>query len=360
MRAAAMLGVVCIHASSWGRPDPYIEVNTLSRFAVPAFVVLTGLLLAYQYHRRALGGDFMRRRVARSIVPWLAWVPVYIAFDILIGTVKPTSAGVLSFLQLGTGHLWFLLLVPQLYLLFALGVRHASWRFAAVAVALQVALYVVRLYVTLPGSLSGLVLSHGYLIFPFWIGYFAVGVAAGRHLARIRLHRPPPLPRTALAAGAAVLVVASAELLLNAHYPGARYAGTFLRGTGAFLNPLLPLFVFASVWWLHITMPLVMQHSSAMRSTVRVLSDQSLGLYIVHPMLLWYFGGLLVHAVGARSPLTIPAFTALVLLTLLSSMIVVRLIAATPLAVTLGVPRTPLAFASRANAPPARMQAARR
>ena len=347
VRAIAMIGVICIHASAWGPAAPYASVDRITRFSVPAFMVLTGLLLAYQYSNRPLGMAFMRRRLGRSVVPWLTWVPVYIGFDFLINTLRISGSSVVSFLQYGGGHLWFLLLIPQFYVLFALWPRRGSWALAVVALLLQTALNLLRLYAKLPGWESQVMLTYSFLMFPFWIGYFAVGVAAGRTLAsRAARGVAPPggagAWRAPLVLAGAVAVAASGYLLLNRHYPGSPYAAGFLRGTGAFLDPVLPVFVFSIVAWLFVAAPALLRASRPLARVIRVLSDQSLGLYVVHPMFLWMFGRVFVTSIDGGGGLSIVAFFAFVLCTLLASMAAVRLISATRLAVTIGSQRLPL------------------
>ena len=364
VRAIAMIGVIGIHASAWGPPAPYASVDRITRFSVPAFMVLTGLLLAYQYTGRPLGMTFMRRRLGRSLLPWLAWVPVYIVFDFLIGTMHVSGASVLSFLQYGGGHLWFLLLIPQFYVLFALWPRRGSWVLAAVAMAVQTGLNLLRLYAVLPGWESQVMLSYSVLLFPFWIGYFAVGVAAGRSLAAQVRRRTAPSPAGSWQLPAAVLgavaVAASGYLLLNLHYPNSPYAHGFLRGTGAFLDPVLPVFVFSVVVWLFIAAPPLMRASRPLARTIDLLSEQSLGLYIVHPIFLWFIGRAFVTGIGAGGAVSVLAFFAFMLCTLLATMLAVRLISATPLAVTIGVPQRPLALRLAVAFPPAKADSARR
>lgn len=339
-----MVGVVCIHASQWGPLLPFESVDRIARFSVPAFMVLTGVLLAYQYSGRPLGLRFMRRRLSRSVLPWLVWVPVYVVFDVLTGALSSNTSDVLSFLSLGAGHLWFLLLIPQFYVLFAAWPRQRRWIIAGLAMLVQTALCLVRIYVALPGWQATVMLTYATLIFPFWIGYFAVGVAVGRSLRQPgRLRRAAGVWRGRLVVAATVAVAGSGFLLLRLPYPGARYADSFLHGTGAFLNPVLPLLVFSAAAWIALVLPPLMERVRAVGRAVLLLSEQSLGVYIVHPILLFFVATYLVNAWllqgGATAALGV---TLIVVITLLGTLLVVRLLAATPVATALGVPRRPL------------------
>lgn len=336
--------MISIHTAAWGPAVPFQTIDRIARFCVPAFVLLTGTVLAYRYTGRQLSAGFARRRLARTVVPWIVWVPVYIGFDILTGALAPQPSSIAGFLAQGAGHLWFLLLIPQFYLLFAVWPRRHRWAIAAAALALQTALCVVRLYVVLPGWQSQVMLTYGSQIFPFWIGYFAIGVAVGDSMRRPgALRRALNLWRWPLAAAAALATAGTGYVLLTFHYPGAAYGPAMLTGTGAFLNPLLPFFVFAVGTAIAVSLPPLLRACAPLARTVSVLSEESLGIYIVHPILvffvaMWFAQAGMAHG-GAMSLL---AWGAFVLLTLLAALGIVRLLRATPLAAALGTTYAPL------------------
>ena len=338
--------MLAVHTSAWGPAAPFQAIDQVARFCVPAFVILTGTVLAYRYTGRPLGGRFAQRRLARTLLPWLVWVPIYVCFDVLSGQLQPQAAHVMAFLALGAGHLWFLLLVPQFYLLFAVWPQRHRWPVAGAALLLQTALCLIRLYVQLPGWQSQVMLAYANEIFPFWIGYFAVGIAVGD-----AMHHPGALRRAInvwrwqLAVVGVVATAASGYLLVTLHYPGAAFGESFLDGTGSFLNPALPLFVFAVSALIATTLPPVMRASRRVTQAVELLSNESLGIYIVHPVFLFllanhFLGWWMAHS-GIYS---LAAWLVLVLLTLAASIVAVRLLRATPAAATLGSRRAGLPF----------------
>lgn len=339
VRAVAMLGVIGVHAAAWGPSKPFHSIDVIARYSVPAFVVLTGLGLSYGYTGRRLGIGFARRRLARTLLPWVAWAPVFIAFGVFTGTLSLAVPDVGGFLVQGAGHLWFLLLVPQLYLLFVVWPRNHRWALAAAAMLVQMGLGVMRLYADLPGWQSQLFANYAAQIFPFWIGYFAVGMAMGTSLRRPgALRRALNVWRLPVAIGSTAATAASAFVLLTVRYSGSHHAATYLSGTGAFLNPALPLFVLSAIAMIAVLVPPLMRRAPLLARGVAALSEQSLGVYIVHPLPMFFLGTYwLEDRMAAGGYTALIAYAALVVVSLVISFVIVRLMRATRAAPVLGV-----------------------
>ena len=339
LRAVATIFVVAIHTTHWPSSAPLYDVlDTLSRFAVPAFMLLTGVLLSYQYggERRLAPVDFLRRRFSRSLIPWLAWAPVYAAFGWYFSTEPAHSLqGIGSFISYGGGHLWFLLLIPQMYLVFLGWPRRHLWWWAAAAMALQTALCVYRLYGPMPaGFVDQFFLWHGFQLLPFWIGYFAVGVALGRTLVT---RGEPSVVRLAPLAAAVLVTAVAGWSAVAISYAGAAH-GAFTQGTGGFLLPQEPVYVLgvAAMAWL-VGAPLV-AGGRRVAAGIRLLSDNSLGIYILHPILVFAIGRR-ISALLADLPISLMGFAILTAGGLLTATLTSMLITRTPLAPTLGARR---------------------
>jgi len=129
VRLIALYAVVILHCtapllmqfgkvplSDWLMAD---VLNALVRFAVPVFVMVTGALLL---HREYELGDFLKRRLARVVWPFLFWSLVYIGYSWYNEDISFTSDAwldikqVLHLLKYGSAyHLWYVYMLIGLY-----------------------------------------------------------------------------------------------------------------------------------------------------------------------------------------------------------------------------------------------------
>lgn len=351
VRAVATIGVISIHAAFWG-----FGFNRLSRFSVPVFVLLSGALLQTGYADRPRGATFLRRRFLRSLLPWVVWSLVYFAAGLLLtGGIAHSAKSMQDWWTYGTGHLWFLLLIPQLYLVYVAWPRRRLALVAAAAVVLQAALGFERILAPVSlGSLAAqLTLWRGFLLFPFWIGYFALGIAMARWLQR------PPASLRWIAGGAVAVVVTGAVYggidWVSAGTPGAGGItvtgawGDWDQGTGAFLNPLLIPFVVGCVVLVACAATRWLGPDGRATSVVRMLSERSLAVYILHPLLLEEVTVRLIPGSVFGGPVgTIVTDTLVIGVTLVLAVVAAALLQRTPLAITLGLTQRPLRQAPEA------------
>lgn len=131
LRVIATLGVICIHVSSEYQPESGTITNysfwvgnifdSLSRFSVPVFVMLSGALLLPKQDSICV---FWKKRILRLLVPFLFWSSVYILKSFWDGYqdgVRLSLGGYLQeiFLQMRDGsslHFWYIYMIFGVYL----------------------------------------------------------------------------------------------------------------------------------------------------------------------------------------------------------------------------------------------------
>ena len=162
-RGLAILAVLFIHVSGHFLPAlrgpkvqmPGVAWDTLAipnqcfQWAVPCFLMLSALVNAQSLAR---GGDIPKyagRRVQTALLPYLIWSGIYIGVNYALGSLHPLILGhVAKMLLTGTAHfhLYFFVLVLEMYLLLPLAVplfqrRPPFWAVALGAVLFQLGVY---------------------------------------------------------------------------------------------------------------------------------------------------------------------------------------------------------------------------
>ncbi|MEG6523102.1 acyltransferase [Desulfotomaculum sp. 1211_IL3151] len=293
-RGIAILAVVLIHITSIplevlpaGVPSHtvYTGINRALQFAVPLFLMVSALVLAYGIGTDGAikWRDFYRKRWIRVVVPFMVWTTLYLSLLFITGHVGkvPTLKELLLWYGFGKGfyHLYFLSVVIQFYLVFPF--LHVFWyryrpslvNTIIILATLQVAFYWINrmyLYPHFPYTAS---LLPSY-IFPIgvglWLGY---NVSAWNHLwTRYR-----------------VLIGIFAIL------SGSFYVQQYLA---VLAGHRINTFYFQMVWLLYATTigiciiflsRLLQQGACGKSAIIGKIGELSFGIYLVHPffLMLW-------------------------------------------------------------------------
>lgn len=130
VRSLAFLAVVYQHVIGIYMRVPGIDEQTavvygmlfhLLKFAVPAFVFITGLVLYYNYYENMAYLAFIRKRTVEIFLPYLLWSGIYLSLiPGFLGEGEITWWNLAK--HIGTGsasyHLWFVVMIFQFYLLY--------------------------------------------------------------------------------------------------------------------------------------------------------------------------------------------------------------------------------------------------
>lgn len=312
LRLFAIAVVVVLHVSARAlvKAPPFGPVwwsgnlfDSLSRWSVPVFVMISGVLMLATRKPESVG-DFLRRRFSKILIPLFFWSGIYFAFRALILHEQLTPWILLHDLVSGPAfyHLWFMYVILGLYLITPL-----------LRVLLQAAKpedlrYFLILWV-LFGSLFPL--SAHLLKLPIGITVEMVTGYVGYFLLGHVLEQRPPLPRSWLIAafslGAAVTVGGTYWLTLNKK---------------GFLDQLLFSYFSPNVVIMAIAVYGLFQgfkypDKLAASPWLTRLSGCSFGIYLSHPLLLALalntrLGGLRLESVLTQFWWGIPVCSALV------------------------------------------------
>ncbi|MBW7459621.1 acyltransferase, partial [Paenibacillus sepulcri] len=210
LRGMAFLAVVMQHALAHYFPmtDTRLEDGVilgllllLSKFAVPLFVFITGLVLFYNYDGDIRYGAFIRKRFKDVILPYIPWAVLYAVTFQRLNLYEAGSLpklGMMIFTGKASYHLWYIVMIAQFYLLFPLLQRMVRrWKPKSVRTAAIIVLALGLLYVWLMDQGGAVYRSADAWDIPFlsafftayldrnalmFFFYFALGAAAGLYL----------------------------------------------------------------------------------------------------------------------------------------------------------------------------------
>lgn len=280
-RAVACAMVVMVHVCAidfyafgplWA---PSVVYDAMCRVAVPLFFMLSGALILRKDEPVL---PFYRKRIPRLLMPLVFWTIVYVY---LFGDRSiPPMQQLAHYLMLPFEHLWYLYTALGLYLaapyigrMFRastdaeIRIFIALWLLVA-CVLNQVSLFFAESWN--PPDLWGAQFFSGFM------GYFVLGA----YLERCR----PVTSGTGRWTGALVFLASSSVIVLGT----CLYSTHISEPNEFFFSYLTPLVAISSVAaYLFLTGITTLPARSV--TLVRWISDSSLGIYCLHPMLIWLY-----------------------------------------------------------------------
>lgn len=196
IRVFAAMSIIVIHATStyiYGSMMAYYA-NQFVRFAVPLFIILSGLLLFLSDSgKKSNALNFYKKRARKMIIPFIVWTAFYIVFS-NISIIKAGKFGLYDFMALffkgliygnGYDHLYFMTIIIQLYLLYPiLNYLISRWQYTTL-IASIIATFACQtgVYLQMLGriKLPWTPLPY-YEFFPTWIFYFVFGMYLGKNI----------------------------------------------------------------------------------------------------------------------------------------------------------------------------------
>lgn len=303
LRAVAAFAVVMIHVTAsplstlpvnsrsffW-----YSLLNQWSRFSIPAFVLITGLVLCYTYGQREgfKPGEFLVKRLQAIAIPYLVWTVIYMLWRTRVeGSWAKLPENLAWSVIRGNAmyQLYFIVLIFQYYLLFPLIRPLARSRWLGITTVVALGIQALLMWDTYYGLFTPQVTTPWLVellkwrdrLFPWWMGYFMAGLWIATKLDGI-LAISRRYAAALLALSGALLAWMMQEYLQAMTQPGMTvgFAATGFRPT-AFLYALAAIVALLGFggWTL--------KREAAWPNRILLeLGKHSFGIFLIHPLVL--------------------------------------------------------------------------
>jgi len=302
LRVVAALAVVVLHTSHFFvinrdnvAPDAWWVGNLIDsavRWCVPVFVMVSGaLLLDPSRHEDALA--FARKRAGRVLTPLVFWTIFYLAFRIIFQNLQFGEIRRLLAEGIPYYHLWYLFMIPGLYLVtpfLRTYIRHSEDRERWYLILVLLLLAAINGYVTYFQR------ADTQSVFTLFVPYIAYYLA-GYQLRRLDFRGSPVWLLLGEFLGCIALTAIGAAILYQ------RYGHSF---RGLYFYDYFSAPVMGAALSLFVLMRFAVARNGAglpvfLRNLIRALEPATLGIYVVHALLL-----AIVQGLGGLDPNRVP------------------------------------------------------
>lgn len=318
---------------------------TLSRFAVPMFVFITGMVLFYNYYGEIKYGSFIIKRAKDILLPYFAWSIIFFllfSYNAALPLAKQTE-NFIGMLFHGTSayHLWYIVMIFQFYLFlplfFLIISKKREWTFN---VLILIGLFIVYIQLmkysafTLPviyESIKSPILRDFVDFrdrnFILWFFYFIMGAFAGIHLDKWKsLTNKLKNFNFILYIFFTIFIVCKLIETLELNTAGTGYKINF--NVSAPLNPYMAGYAVIAIIVLYYFAEIICRKKGMLYKTIYEFGNLSLGGYLVHPLIITALGLFLIPKLGFINSLSIKMTVDFILtsaLTIFATMLIAKL-----------------------------------
>ncbi|NLA31040.1 MAG: acyltransferase, partial [Methanomicrobiales archaeon] len=315
LRGFAALAVIAVHISMHFTLFPGVSLPALlnafvyvaAHFAVPVFMFISGWVLALRYSGEYSLRTYYRRR-ARMILPaYLFFTALYLLIPVegaihLAG--MPDPGAVVSALLTGTAayHLWFFVVIIQLYILYPLIIRgYDAFDRAGAALYLLLTLLFFQILWNVGAHAAGAFAgADWYLIlaraFPSHLFYFILGIHVSRHTGRFRSVMRSISPAwVAVAAGIGALLVGGVWVLPMLLQGSLSSATLAVFSVYRIVEPLyyVPVIILLAMVAMRLE-----EAGGLAADSIRTIGKHSFGIYLIHPLIIAAFAAAWISSTG--------------------------------------------------------------
>ncbi|MHB1126048.1 MAG: acyltransferase [Bacillota bacterium] len=316
LRVFALIAIVLLHAwgfflqtpltSTLGSIFQELSINLL-RFGRMVFMFVTGLVLFYGYNGRQVKPLlFLSRRLRTLVIPYAIWTAVYLLIKYWSHMVSWSSftGFIIVWLQNmlnGNGfyHLYYIIVAIQFYLLFTLiyGIRTSRPRlWASILLGIGFVLYVFYYYLleirgaavisyftgtSLAGFAQWLLHYKDRLLISY-LPYYLLGALAGLNIESWQrwIERHFRIILIGLTAGLGLVV--------GEYFYFHRYLGQSWASTISVFKPSIYIYSLAVITS-GAGLAFYLERQGKLRRLITPLAANSLGIFLIHPAVLFFF-----------------------------------------------------------------------
>ncbi|MCH6266531.1 acyltransferase [Neobacillus citreus] len=319
LRGIAFLAVVLQHALAaiFIQPDINLSKITiattllgLTRFAVPLFVFISGVVLFYNYNNKLDYRSFLRKRFTQIFIPYFFWTIFYYVWASMLGGVASTSTfgqiqdiTQLTFTGEGYYHLWFMVMIIPFYFLFPFfrtflsKYRRMSTNLMVLTVFFAINLSIVwalnRGFIHSANPNLGFIFNYLDRNFIFWIFYFILGGFVGLYYEQWKIFVRRSRFFIMAGIGICVYLIYSDIAIINQNLTGNNYIQSSWV-TGPLRPFMMVAILFLIVFIFFITEKLV-QKKSFITKMLNAFGKYSFGAYLIHAFVLRFTNQLAIN-----------------------------------------------------------------
>ncbi len=324
IRSSATIFVILIHAigvsftelsrTSFSNQIAVLLLHTLSKSAVPIFVLLSGSLILSKFRGREIV-DYKKSLLNRIIPALVIWSAIYyIGANLINGSVMTIPDFITRFLLLRISpHLYFLFIIAGLYLLAPALYKVTASLSAQKSFYLLLTFFLLTHLLTRSVYLGPIPINYwtSLTIFLPFIGYFYAGNVISLHR-----HRLPKIKWLVATVLSLLLIITALKYYAIDNHSDTlfSYFSDALHG----LNVMLSVSLF-SLFYTHYDY-VERAVSSFGKRSIQSIAKVSFGVYLIHPIVQYaistqpfvrfYYNNIFVILISSTVVLTVSAFFA--------------------------------------------------